>query len=118
MKGMRSAGSAHRGLGEWLLQRFTAVYMAGFVSYVTIHLLVSPAADYSSWKGWITDTAMRVSTMLFFGSAAIHAWIGMRSVYMDYLHALWLRLTAIVVTAGGLVAMMVWVFGILWGIPA
>ncbi|MHB8455395.1 MAG: succinate dehydrogenase, hydrophobic membrane anchor protein [Acidiferrobacterales bacterium] len=115
---MGSAGSAHRGLGEWLLQRFTAVYMAGFVVYATLHLLITPAPDYAGWKVWITGTTMRVCTTLFFGSTAAHTWIGLRSVYMDYVHALWLRLTAMALTAAGLFALVVWVLDVLWRVAA
>ncbi len=118
MKSMGSAGSAHRGLGEWLVQRFTAVYMAGFVVYATMHVLTAPERDYAGWKGWIAGTTMRVCTTLFFASTAAHTWIGLRSVYMDYVHALWLRLMVMALTATGLFALVVWALDVLWRIKA
>ncbi len=110
-----SAGSAHRGLGEWMLQRLTAVYISGFVIFIFLHWIVTPASGYQAWRRWVSSIPVRVSATLFFVGVIVHAWIGLRSVYMDYLHALWLRIAAVILTAVMLAAVLVWALGVLWG---
>lgn len=115
MINMRSTGSAHRGLGEWILQRLTAVYMSGFVIFLFLHWIAAPVSGYQAWRQWVGSVPVRVATTLFFAGIIVHAWIGLRSVYMDYLHALWLRTAVVIVTAVMLAAVLVWALGVLWG---
>ncbi len=112
---IRPAGSAHRGLGEWILQRLTAIYMAGYVLVLFLRWIAMPDLSYEAWRQWTSAVSVRVPATLFFVSAVTHAWIGLRSVYMDYLQILWLRLTVVVLTAVMLAAVLVWAVGVLWG---
>lgn len=112
-------GSAHRGLGEWLVQRLTALYMGGLGGAVVVYLLFAPVPDYLHWKSWLAGMGVRVALSLFFVSALAHAWVGLRSVYMDYLKTLWLRLTVTAVTLIILLALSLWTGHILlWGFPS
>ncbi len=114
----RPAGSAHRGLGEWILQRLTAIYIAGYVVVLALHWIIAPVADYDGWRQWTGAVSVRVSATLFFVSVVIHAWIGMRSVYMDYLHTLWLRLAVVIATAVMLAGLLTWALAVVWGAGA
>jgi succinate dehydrogenase / fumarate reductase membrane anchor subunit len=109
----RLTGSAHSGLGEWLLQRVSALYMGVFVFYVALRLLVAPIADYAAWRGWFFAGAVRLGFALFFASLLIHSWVGMRSVFMDYLKPIWLRFLAQLLTATGLLLLAFWLARIL-----
>lgn len=114
---MRRSGSARSGLGEWLVQRVTAVYMAGFGMFALGYLLAFPRADYVHWQAWLSASGVRIPLTLFFLSALTHAWIGLRSVYMDYLKPTWLRVSALSLTLLALLAQGVWVGDILlWGV--
>jgi succinate dehydrogenase / fumarate reductase membrane anchor subunit len=50
---------------------------------------------------------------IFILSILVHAWIGMRSIYLDYLHPLWLRFSVSLFTALGLLALGLWTARIL-----
>ena len=113
MRRARSAGSAHTGVTEWLLQRVTSLYMGGFVIYVIVHLGLSPARDYTAWKAWFATGYVRIAWALFLASILIHAWVGMRSIYLDYLHPLWLHFSVTLLTALGLLALTLWAAEIL-----
>ena len=113
MKRTRSLGSAHRGLGEWLWQRVTSVYMAGFVVYAVIYLSLAPIRDFAAWQAWFAIGYVRLAWGLFILSLLIHAWIGMRSIYLDYLRPLWLRSIVSLLTALGLLALGLWAARIL-----
>jgi len=110
---VRSAGSAHAGVTEWLLQRVTSLYMGGFVIYVIVHLSLSAVRDYAAWKAWFDTGYVRIAWALFLASILIHAWVGMRSIYLDYLHPLWLRFSVTLLTALGLLALALWAVRIL-----
>ena len=90
----RGSGSAHRGLGEWLLQRLSALYLAGFSLWLVTWLAIAAPADYVAWKAWMTAGGVRLAFALFFLSVLVHSWVGMRSVFLDYLKPLWVRLVA------------------------
>ena len=113
MRRVRSAGSAHAGLTEWLLQRVTSLYMGGFVIYAIVHFSLLPVHDHAAWKAWFAMGYVRIAWALFLSSILIHAWIGMRSIYLDYLHPLWLRFSVTLLTALGLLALTLWAAEIL-----
>ena len=97
----------------WLWQRVTSIYMAGFVVYVIVHLSLSPVRDHAAWTAWVSLGYVRLAFAVFFLSLLVHAWIGMRSIYLDYLHPLWLRFSISLLTALGLIALGLWTARIL-----
>ena len=109
----RPVGSAHHGLGEWLLQRLSALYMGGFTLGAVGLLCVVPPPDYVTWSAWFTPGWVRVAVALFYLSALLHAWIGMRSIFMDYLKPLWLRFAATAMLGIGMLAMVLWMGDVL-----
>lgn len=109
----RHGGSAHAGLGEWLLQRLTALYLAGFVLWMTLRLTLAPPTDHAAWKAWVASGGVRLAFALFFLSVLVHSWVGMRSVFLDYLKPLWVRFTAQLLLAFGLLVLAFWAAQIL-----
>lgn len=110
---VRNSGSAHSGLGEWLLQRLSALYLAGFMVWLLARLAIAAPADYAAWKGWLAAGGVRLAFALFFLSVLVHAWVGMRSVFLDYLKPLWVRFVAQLLLAFGLLALAFWAVQIL-----
>jgi len=110
---LRHSGSAHRGLGEWLVQRVSALYLAAFTVWLTLRLILGWPTDYAAWRAWLGGGSVRLAFGMFFLSVALHAWVGMRSVFLDYLKPAWLRFTLQVLTAGGLLALLLWAAEIL-----
>lgn len=104
----QNQGSAHRGLGEWLLQRLSALYLGGFVLWLLLRLIISPLPDFMAWKGWVAGGGVRLAFALFMLSLLIHAWLGMRTIFIDYLRPLWLRFTAQILLALGLLTLAFW----------
>lgn len=109
----RHSGSAHRGLGEWLAQRVSALYLAGFTFWLVLRLGSAWPVGYAAWKTWLGGGGVRLAFGLFFLSVALHAWVGMRSVFLDYLKPAWLRFTLQMLTAVGLLALLLWAAEIL-----
>ena len=109
----RPIGSAGSGFGEWLLQRLTALYLTGFVLWLAWRLTVSPPVGYLAWKQWFGLAGVRLAFALFFLSTLVHAWVGMRSVFLDYARPLWVRALVQMLTIVGLLALGLWAAQIL-----
>ena len=108
---------AHYGTGDWLLQRLTAVVMAVYTVGFLVCIAMHTPSTYADWKGLFTGTSARIATMLFFVALLYHAWVGMRDILMDYIHATGVRLTAQVAVGLMLFFYLVWTASILWGLP-
>ena len=113
MRRAGSTGSAHTGLVEWLLQRVSSLYMAGFVVYAIVYFSIQPVRDHAAWQAWFALGSARILWALFILSLLIHAWIGMRSIFMDYIHPLWIRFSLSLITVFGLLALGLWAAQIL-----
>ncbi len=110
---MRTSASAHAGFTEWLLQRVTAVYLGGFLLYLFVRLLVWPIETFAAWREWFACGSVRLAWALAIASLLVHAWIGMRSVYLDYVKPLWLRFSLQMLTAIGIAGLALWAAQIL-----
>jgi succinate dehydrogenase / fumarate reductase membrane anchor subunit len=106
---------AHYGLKDWLAQRVTALVM---IAYTVIFLVAlgRGTVSYASWRALFAQEWMRFATFLFVASVLIHAWIGVRNVWMDYIKHTGLRLALQVATILWLVGCAGWAMQILWRI--
>ena len=106
---------AHYGLGDWLLQRLTAVVMALYTLAFFACFVMETPHSYADWKAMFSTVFARLATMLVLASLLSHAWVGMRDILMDYLHATSLRLFAQAVVGILLAFYLIWAASILWG---
>ena len=105
---------AHYGLRSWLVQRLSAVVMVVYVVILLIALAAGHASDYESWKALFGQAWLRFATFLFVVSVLIHAWVGMRDIWMDYIKPTGLRLTLEFLTALWLIGCGGWAIQVLW----
>lgn len=100
---------AAQGLRAWLLQRFTAIYLAVYLVSVLTTVVLHDPFTFQVWRGWLGEAWMGVATSLFALAVLLHAWVGMRDVLIDYVHAVWLRLLFMAVTALLLLGSLLWI---------
>ena len=112
----RAVAGAHYGLRDWLAQRVTAVIMAFYTLIFLCALIASPPVDFAVWRHLFTPQWMKLATLLFLASLYLHAWIGLRNIFMDYVHSSALRLVLYVVVIAALIAYTAWSVQILWAI--
>lgn len=110
----REVIGAHYGLRDWLAQRVTAVVMVIYSVLFLVMLLKLPRFDFPSWKAMWSAPMMRYGTLLFLLCLFVHAWIGMRNIFMDYVKPTWLRLTLYALVILLLFAYGAWAVQILW----
>ncbi len=111
----RHVSGAHYGLRDWLAQRLTAVVMIIYSVLFLVMLFKMPQFDYGSWRALWSGSVMRVATLLFLLSLFLHAWIGMRNIFMDYVKCTGLRVSLYAAVILALVAYAAWAVQILWG---
>lgn len=103
----RALGSARTGLRGWLLQRLTAVYIGAFAVYFMLHVAVRAPLDYPAWVA-LWALPLRIGAALFVGSVLVHSWLGLRSIWMDYLKPIALRMAVSTLTAVFLLFLALW----------
>ncbi len=103
------------GLQDWLMQRFTAFYLAIYFLYLISFLISHQPVGYSAWHALYQGQIMKVATFIALLACIAHAWIGMWTITTDYLkkHCVRLSVQALVILA--LLGYGFWGVIILWG---
>ena len=110
----RTVVGAHYGLRDWLSQRITGVVMALFTVAVIVQVLLPGELGYDKWAGMFARQWMKVLTFTVIVSLLIHAWVGMRDIWMDYVKPVSVRLALHVLTFLALVGYAGWAIQIIW----
>lgn len=111
---MKSATGSHTGTGTWLLQRATALVLALALPGLAIHFLSALPTDFSGWQALFAPLWLRVLVLLSGAALALHAWVGMRDIFMDYVHSTGLRLALYLVVIVTLAGSVAWLAAVLW----
>ncbi|NTV96331.1 MAG: succinate dehydrogenase, hydrophobic membrane anchor protein [Thiobacillus sp.] len=114
---MRTVGGAHRGLGLWLAQRASAVVMALYLPGFLVYALLAGPLDFVAWQGLFAPLAAKVASLLFVAALLLHAWIGMREIFIDYVHPMVLRLPLLFLFAVLYLGCLAWAADIFWSVP-
>jgi len=105
---------AHYGLRDWLSQRVTASLMALFTLVVIVQVLLPGEMGYDKWAGIFSHQWMKVLTFVVIVALAVHAWVGIRDIWMDYVKPVAVRLLLQVATIVWLVGCAGWAVQVLW----
>lgn len=105
---------SRNGVRDWIIQRVTAVVMAIYSVVILADVLSADRLSYQFWHDLYHNTAVRVLSVLVILSLVFHAWVGMWTIYTDYIKVVWLRLVLQISTILGLMGIMVWSILILW----
>lgn len=111
---------AHYGVGDFMVQRITAIILAVYTLVLLVGILVMPGFTYEGWRGLFTFgigplPVGQVLATLAFMSLAWHAWIGVRDIWMDYVKPVAIRLSLQVLTVLWLVGSIIYFIVIIWG---
>ena len=105
---------SHGGLFDWIVQRCTAVIVGTYAVYLLIYLFVHPGLDYDTWHHLFSHTQMRIASIIVLLSILWHAWIGLWTVFTDYIKSKRLRLFLEFGVILLLVSYFVALFEVLW----
>ncbi len=102
------------GMRLWLAQRLSAVFMAAYLLLFALLVLFKQPQGFEGWHALMLPWWWRVLTLLFFVSLIMHAWLGVRDVFKDYIFNLRLRAVLQVLVDVLLVLYLGWAVMILW----
>ena len=112
----RQVVGAHYGLRDWLAQRITAVVMVIYTILFLVAVIRAPQLDHAAWRAIFVPQWMKLASLLFMLCIFMHAWVGMRNIFMDYVKDISVRLTLYVVTIAWLLVCTGWAIQILWSV--
>lgn len=110
--GLTSSGSR-----DWMVQRISAVVLAVYSVVLVGFFLTHSNVDFYQWSGFMNSLPMRLFSLIAILALAGHAWVGMWTVFTDYITSGKLGPSAsglrMVLQALMIIAILVFLF---WGI--
>lgn len=103
------------GLRDWLVQRYTAVYLAIYTLFLVSFIFMHQELTYESWIGLFASPWMQISTVFALLCVAFHAWVGLWTVLTDYVKPILLRYVLEGIILFTLFGYVVWGIFVLWG---
>ena len=97
-----------QGMRTWLLQRLTAIYIAIYSLFLIIWIVNNVPVNYASWYALFSHPLMIITTVIFYLSILIHAWVGVRDIMVDYVKPSSVRFVLLTGLAFSLTAMATW----------
>jgi succinate dehydrogenase / fumarate reductase membrane anchor subunit len=107
-------GSARDGLGEWRLQRVTALALIPLGLYFVASIVRLATSDQMTAAQWLGSPAPALLMILMLAAGFAHAVVGLRSVLLDYVHTrarlvaaeLLVRAVAMLLAGAGVLAVL------------
>ncbi len=103
------------GLRDWLIQRISAVILGLYTLFLVGFLMLHSPLQYLDWHNLFANGFMRVFTFLAMLSLLYHTWIGMWTIFTDYIKPPVLRFGIQILVIIALIGYLVWGISIVWG---
>ncbi|TQV77148.1 succinate dehydrogenase, hydrophobic membrane anchor protein [Aliikangiella marina] len=104
------------GLHDWIIQRVTAVVLAGYVIYLTAFIVSAGGLTFAVWQTLFAQLWFKIFSLLAVASLCFHAWIGMWIVTTDYIKPTGMRMIVQVLIILACFAFLIWGAQILWSV--
>jgi succinate dehydrogenase / fumarate reductase membrane anchor subunit len=102
------------GAQDWLIQRVSAVILAGYTLFIMAYLIFHSEHNYENWRVLFRSDWMRYSSLLALLSLIAHAWIGVWTVITDYIKPVMIRIALQLMVFLALLAYLVLGMKIIW----
>ena len=76
---------ASSGIKDWLWQRISAIIFLLYFLTVIVFWFFNGYADFFEWRNFLLNLPMQIFATLAIFSFMIHAWIGLWTIYTDYI---------------------------------
>ncbi|MGD9942836.1 MAG: succinate dehydrogenase, hydrophobic membrane anchor protein [Burkholderiaceae bacterium] len=97
------------GQRAWLLQRVSALMLLLAALAFVLFALLAPRPDWRAWQAFVAHPLGASCLVGFALAIAIHAWVGVRDILLDYVHRTGLRLALLAAVAGIIIFTLLWV---------
>lgn len=103
------------GLKDWYLQRVSAIILAAYTLFLLGYIIGHHPLSFMVWYSFFHHTIVKAFTVLTLFALIVHAWVGMWTVFTDYVSCKAARLMLITLMILAFIACFVWALEILWG---
>lgn len=103
------------GLRDWLIQRVSALIIGLYALLIIGFVMLHPQLQFIEWQQFFSYNVVKIFSFLVLFSIILHAWIGMWTVFTDYIKSWHFRLILQVLIAILFFCCLVWGVIILWG---
>jgi succinate dehydrogenase / fumarate reductase membrane anchor subunit len=86
MRLVRHLGSARGGLGEWRIQRWTALALIPLGLYFVASMLHLATSSELTAEQWLASPVAALFLVLLLLAGLAHMLVGLRSIVLDYVH--------------------------------
>lgn len=109
-------GVNHQGLTDWVIQRVSAILMVIYIIGLIIFFITHPVLSFAEWHYQFSQYWVKIATIIFILCILFHAWIGMWTVFTDYVKPFVLRAILDFLVILTLTACFIWAVLILWSV--
>ncbi|MBX3708827.1 MAG: succinate dehydrogenase, hydrophobic membrane anchor protein [Gammaproteobacteria bacterium] len=109
-------GVNHQGLRDWIIQRVSAVFMAVYSIGLILYIVSHAELSFAEWHSLFSQAWMKIATILFILSIVLHAWVGVWTIFTDYVKSFVIRSILNFFVLLVLFACFFWGMLILWSI--
>ncbi len=105
------------GFISWLQQRITAVIMLIFAIIFLVCVFISAFnvnSSITSWQNLFNCTLVKIVVQIFFLAVVLHAWVGIRDIWMDYVKCNAVKLTLHILTILWLFGSLIYSIKVIW----
>lgn len=103
------------GLREWILQRFTGLFILFYFFFLLFYLFFNGGFTYLNWINLFSSFYFKIITVLFVFNIVLHLGIGMSVVLTDYVNNTILRVLIDFIVNIVLLSYVFCIMQILWG---
>ena len=98
---------SRNGLADWLLQRISSLLILSYIIFLLVYFKVY-SFSFTSWIHLQSMWGMKAVNILLAASVVVHAWIGLWTVFTDYVNNKTLRLVLQVALVLFLLGLLFW----------
>lgn len=105
----------HNGLKDWYLQRVSAVMLVLYLLFILGYIIGHHPIGFDAWYAMFHHTLSKVFTIVALIALIIHAWVGMWTVFTDYIPNRTIRMFVLSLMLLSFASYFIWAIEILWG---
>jgi succinate dehydrogenase / fumarate reductase, membrane anchor subunit len=106
----------NNGLRDWMIQRVSAVIITLYTVFILGFLFTHPQMDYLTWRELFTPLWVKIFSLMTLMAFVLHSYIGLWTVFTDYIRPRALRFTMQILLRFMLIAFLIWGIQILWSV--
>jgi succinate dehydrogenase hydrophobic membrane anchor protein len=116
MKPEKEPGPAHSGMSDWYWQRLSAVVLAVLLPlpFLLLIAVYSGSVDHQGMLELLDNFWLRLLHTILISALIVHAYLGVKVIFEDYVHAPGLRVSLIGAMQVAMFSFAIWWLAMIW----